>query len=65
MAGITNSMDVSWNKLQEIVKDRTGKPNVLQFMELQRAGHDLMTEQQSQRGSSGWKMLSYGTDFRF
>ena len=41
---ITNSMDVSLNKLHEIVKDR--KPGVLQFMGSQRAGHDLVTEQQ-------------------
>ena len=42
--GITNSMGISLNKLQEIVK--TGKPGVLQSMGSQRAGHDLVTEQQ-------------------
>ena len=51
------------SKLQKTVKG--GKSGMLQSMGLQRVGHDLMTEQQSQGGSSGWKMLSYGTDFRF
>ena len=41
--GITDSMDMNLSKLWEIVKDR--KPGVLQFMGLQRAGHDLATEQ--------------------
>ena len=36
--GIIDSMDVSLNKLLEIVKDR--KPGMLQFMGLQRVGHD-------------------------
>ena len=36
--GVTNSMDMSLSKLQEIVKDR--KPGVLQFIRSQRAGHD-------------------------
>ena len=35
---ITDSMDISLSKLQEIVKDR--KPGVLQFMGSQRVGHD-------------------------
>ena len=42
--GITNSMDMSLNKLQEIVK--TGKPVVLQSMGFQRVRQDLATEQQ-------------------
>ena len=42
--GITDSTNVSLSKLQEIVKDR--KPGVLQLMGSQRAGHDLVTEQQ-------------------
>ena len=42
--GITNSMDMSLSKLQEIVKDR--KPGMLQFIESQRVGHDWATEQQ-------------------
>ena len=37
--GITNSMDMSLSKLQEIV--RTGNPGVLQFMGLQRVIHNL------------------------
>ena len=40
---ITDSMDMSLNKLREIVRNR--KPGVLQSMGLQRAGHDLATEQ--------------------
>ena len=42
--GITDSMDMGLRKLEEIVKDR--EICVLQFMGLQRAGHDLPTEQQ-------------------
>ena len=42
--GIMDSMDTSLSKLREIVKDR--EAGVLQFMGSQRAGHDLMTEQQ-------------------
>ena len=36
--GITDSVDMSLNKFQEMVK--TGKPGVLQSMGLQRVGHD-------------------------
>ena len=36
--GITDSMDTSLSKLQELVM--TGKPGVLQFMGLQRVGHN-------------------------
>ena len=39
--GIIDSMDMSLSKLREIVK-----PGILQFMESQRTGHDLATEQQ-------------------
>ena len=42
--GITDSVDMSLSKTWEMVKDR--EPGLLQFMELQRAGHDLVTEQQ-------------------
>ena len=40
--GITNSMDMSLSKLQEI--GRTGKPGVPQSMGLQRVEHDRATE---------------------
>ena len=36
--GITDSVDMSLSKFQEMVK--TGKPGVLQSMGLQRVGHD-------------------------
>ena len=36
--GITNSVDMSFNKLREIVKDR--EPGVLQSMGLERVGRD-------------------------
>ena len=39
---ITDSMDMSLGKLQEIVK--TGKPGMLQFMGSQTVRHDLATE---------------------
>ena len=42
--GTTDSMDVSFSKLREIVKDREAW--VLQFMGLQRVGHDLVAERQ-------------------
>ena len=40
----TDAMDLSLRKLWEMVKDR--EPGLLQFMELQRVGHDLAAEQQ-------------------
>ena len=40
--GITDSMDMSLSKLQEMMKDR--EPGVLQSMGSQRVGHDLVTE---------------------
>ena len=47
--GITDSMNMSLSKLQEIVKDshRVTKPRVLQSIGLQRVRHDLVTEQQN------------------
>ena len=40
--GITDSMDVSLSEIRELVM--TGRPGVLQFMELQRVGHDCVIE---------------------
>ena len=37
--GITNSKDMSLSKLRELVKDREGKPSMLQSMGSQRVGH--------------------------
>ena len=44
MNGITDSMDISLSKLQEIV--RTGKLGVLQSMRSWKVRHNLVTEQQ-------------------
>ena len=50
---ITNSMDINLSKLQETVKDREGKPDMLQSVRSQRVWQDLATEQQqAMRGSS-------------
>ena len=50
LGGITNLMDMSLSKLQEMVKDHLqdgeGKPGVLQSMKSQRVGHGRGTEQQ-------------------
>ena len=42
--GITDSINMSLSKLQEIVKDR--KPDVLQPLVSQSVGHELAIEQQ-------------------
>ena len=42
--GITNSMDMSLSKLQEKVKGK--EASMLQSTGSQRAGHNLVTEQQ-------------------
>ena len=42
LGGITDSMDMSLSKLQELVME--GKPGMLQSMGLQRVGHDRVTE---------------------
>ena len=44
LEGIIDSMDMSFSKLGEIVKE--GKPGVLQSMGLERVRLDLATEQQ-------------------
>ena len=50
MASLTqDSMGMNLRKLGEIVLDREAwQPAVLQFMGLQRIGHNLVTEQQQQ-----------------
>ena len=38
LGGITDSMDMSWSKLSELVK--TGEPGLLQSMGMQRVRYD-------------------------
>ena len=42
--GITDSMDMSLNKFQEMLEDRGAAGGMLQSKGLQRIGHDLATE---------------------
>ena len=53
LGGITNLMDMSLSKLQEMVKDHLqdgkGKPGVLQSMESQRVEHNWAAEKQQQQ----------------
>ena len=50
LTGITDSMDVNFNRLQETVKDR--KPGVLQFMGHKEFDNDLVTEQNNNHKAS-------------
>ena len=60
--GISDSMDMSLGKLQEIVKDR--KHGILQFMGSQRVRHKRMTEQQHKFWCFQDKRMVEGKRFR-
>ena len=49
--GITDEMDMNLGKLWEMVRNR--EAGVLQYMGLQRVGHEWTTKQQQQPVSSG------------
>ena len=54
MDGFIDSMDMNLSKLQETEEKRTAW--VLQSMELQIVGHDLVTEQQQQKALSSTRL---------
>ena len=54
--GITDSMDMSLSKFQEIVKDRAG---MLNSMRSQGSGHDLATEHKMMRKISSSFMTKF------
>ena len=59
--GITNSMDMSLRKLQEIVKDRGAWSAAVHGVAKSR--HDLVTEQQQQRVLKSYRICSLITVF--
>ena len=46
--GITDSVDMSWRKLLEIVKDKEALHTAIHVIAKSREGHQLATEQQQQ-----------------